>query len=132
MSIDHAARTRPAVLFPFDVLELKGVDLRDLPMRERKKRLRNSRAPGRVRVVGEFERDGVSLSRLAAKKGIEGVIAKRADSPYRAGRSFDWMTSSDSRSTKIARSGMRNRTQRTRCQGSIAGVSVGGGDNERA
>jgi ATP-dependent DNA ligase len=33
----------------------------------------------------------VSLFRLAAENGIEGVVAKRADSPYRAGRSFDWI-----------------------------------------
>jgi hypothetical protein len=41
--------------------------------------------------VDHVECDGVSLFQLAAENGIEGIMAKRANSPYRAGRSFDWI-----------------------------------------
>jgi len=41
--------------------------------------------------VDHVERDGVSSFQLAAENGIEGIMAKRANSPYRAGRSFDWI-----------------------------------------
>jgi bifunctional non-homologous end joining protein LigD len=92
ISIEHAARTRPAVLYAFDLLELKGKDMRELPLIKRKKSLQKAIAPAkRILPVGHFERDGVTLFRLAAEKGIEGIVAKRADSPYRAGRSFDWI-----------------------------------------
>jgi ATP-dependent DNA ligase len=59
---------------------------------KRKKSLQKAIASAkRILAVGHFERDGVTLFRLAAEKGLEGIVAKRADSPYRAGRSFDWI-----------------------------------------
>jgi bifunctional non-homologous end joining protein LigD len=92
ISIEHAARTSPAVLYAFDVLELKGQDLRERPLLKRKESLRKVVATAtRVRPVDHFVRDGITLFQLAAKNGIEGIVAKRADSPYKAGRSPDWI-----------------------------------------
>ena len=92
ISIDDASRKAPAVLYAFDVLELDGRDLRDLPLVQRKEALQKALARAeRILPVGHFDRDGVSLFQLAAQNGIEGILAKRADSPYRAGRSFDWI-----------------------------------------
>jgi bifunctional non-homologous end joining protein LigD len=88
-----AARTRVAVyLYVFDLLRLRGEDLRSLPVRERKARLRKAldfHDP--VRFTQHRNESGEELFREACRKGLEGVIAKRADSPYRSGRSRDWL-----------------------------------------
>jgi bifunctional non-homologous end joining protein LigD len=92
ISIEHAARTSPAVLYAFDLLEHKGKDLRERPLLKRKESLREAIATAtRIRAVDHFVRDGITLFQLAAKNGIEGIVAKRADSPYKAGRSPDWI-----------------------------------------
>jgi bifunctional non-homologous end joining protein LigD len=92
ISIEHAARTSPAVLYAFDLLELKGQDLRERPLLKRKESLRKAIAKAtRIRPVDHFVGDGITLFQLAAKNSIEGVVAKRADSPYKAGRSPDWI-----------------------------------------
>ena len=86
ISIDDASRKRPAVLYAFDVLELERIDRRDLPLMQRKEAVQKAVARAeRILPVGHFDQDGVSLFQLAAKNGIEGIVAKRADSPYRAG-----------------------------------------------
>jgi bifunctional non-homologous end joining protein LigD len=90
---DAARRTRVAVfLYAFDLLRLEGEDLRDLPLRERKSRLRRALSfHGPVRFSAHRNEHGEELFRDACRKGLEGVIAKRADSPYRGSRSRDWL-----------------------------------------
>jgi len=85
-------RERVAVfLYLFDVLRLDGEDLRELPLRERKARLRRAlRFEGAVRYTPHRNERGEEMFEEACRKGLEGVIAKRADSPYRATRSTDW------------------------------------------
>jgi len=81
------------VFIAFDLLYLDGKDLRPLPLIERKEelarliqRLRNVRFSEHV--VGE----GMAFFQAAAEKGLEGIIAKNAASPYREGsRSWDWL-----------------------------------------
>jgi bifunctional non-homologous end joining protein LigD len=81
----------PVFLYLFDVLRLDGEDLRELPLRERKARLRRAlRFDGAVRYTPHRNERGEELFEEACRKGLEGVIAKRADSPYRATRSSDW------------------------------------------
>jgi ATP-dependent DNA ligase len=63
----------------------------DLQQKRQKSLQKAIASAKRILAVGHFERDGVTLFRLAAEKGLEGIVAKRADSPYRAGRSFDWI-----------------------------------------
>jgi bifunctional non-homologous end joining protein LigD len=88
-----ARRTGVAVfLYVFDLLRHDGEDLRGLPLRERKSRLRRGLSfHGAVRFTPHRNERGEELFREACEKGLEGVIAKRADSPYRAGRSHDWL-----------------------------------------
>ena len=85
-------RERVAVfLYLFDALRLDGEDVRELPLRERKARLRGAlRFEGPVRYTPHRNERGEELFAEACRKGLEGVIAKRADSPYRATRSSDW------------------------------------------
>ena len=87
----RAALESPATLFAFDLLWLGGRDLRALPLRERK-RLLSEVVPrlGPLRYAEHLEARGRALFREVEARGLEGVVAKRADSPYRAGRSDDW------------------------------------------
>jgi bifunctional non-homologous end joining protein LigD len=76
----------------FDVLYLDGDDLRSRPLRERKRLLRdavNFTAP--LRFTPHRNTTGEDEYRKACARGDEGVIAKRADSPYTGGRSKDWL-----------------------------------------
>jgi bifunctional non-homologous end joining protein LigD len=86
-----AAVGRPATLFAFDLLSAGGLDLRPLPLSERKAVL-GALAPrlGPLRFADHLEREGVALYREATARGLEGVVGKRAAAPYRAGRSPDW------------------------------------------
>ena len=82
-------------LYLFDVMQLDGSDLRDLPLRQRKSRLRNSMTfDDPIRFCAHRNGgDGVGAAWLAhaCDKGWEGLIAKRADGPYTSGRSRDWL-----------------------------------------
>ena len=83
----------PMTYFAFDLLFLNGDDLRALPLIERKRRLKSlmgSDTP-RLRYVSYIERDGERMFKAAAEMGIEGVVGKRAESAYKAGRSRDWL-----------------------------------------
>jgi bifunctional non-homologous end joining protein LigD len=84
----------PVFLYLFDLPQHEGEDLRPRPLRERKARLRRALAfggPLRFNPHRNGEH-GEELYREACKKGLEGVVAKRADSPYLSGgRSRDWL-----------------------------------------
>ncbi len=84
----------PVFLYVFDLPRHEGEDLRRLPLRERKARLRRAldfRDPVRFTPHRNGEH-GEELYREACAKGLEGVIAKRADSAYLSGgRSRDWL-----------------------------------------
>jgi bifunctional non-homologous end joining protein LigD len=84
----------PVFLYLFDLPSHEGEDLRPLPLRERKARLRRALefgGPLRFNPHRNGEH-GEELYREACRKGLEGVMAKRANSPYRSGgRSRDWL-----------------------------------------
>src|SRR5271166_186714 len=85
-------RRVPVVYYLFDVLYADGADLRPLPLIERKERLRELLAfADPLRCTTHRDRDGVAYWEQACRQGWEGLIAKRADAPYRAGRSRDWL-----------------------------------------
>lgn len=88
----HTSRIEPAVLFAFDLLWLKGEDLRKLPLLERKVRLKELlRRSKRVRYLNHIETEGERFFAAAAELELEGIVAKRADSPYPAGRTRNWL-----------------------------------------
>ena len=92
--LQQRARKRvPVFLYVFDLPRHGGEDLRALPLRRRKARLRGAldfHGPVRFNPHRNGEH-GEELYRDACQKGLEGVIAKRADSPYVSGRSRDWL-----------------------------------------
>jgi bifunctional non-homologous end joining protein LigD len=91
--LQRRGKERVAVLlYLFDMMRHEGADLRELPLRERKSRLRRAlRFEDPIRFTVHRNESGEQLFEEACRKGLEGVIAKRADSPYRATRSRDWL-----------------------------------------
>jgi bifunctional non-homologous end joining protein LigD len=91
--LQRRARLDVAVyLYLFDVLHVAGHDTTGLPARSRKGLLRRSLDfHGRLRFLPHRNEDGEALFQDACKRGLEGLIAKRADSPYVHGRSRDWL-----------------------------------------
>jgi bifunctional non-homologous end joining protein LigD len=81
-------------LYAFDVLALDGDDLRRLPLSMRKTNLARllARRPDGIFVapfgLGEI---GPDLFRAACDMGLEGLVSKRRDRPYQAGRSKHWI-----------------------------------------
>ncbi len=79
--------TGTLALVAFDLLELDGEPLIDLPLAERRARLEELVIPGAgsVSVSPQFD-DGDALLAVAREQGLEGVVAKRLDSRYQPGR----------------------------------------------
>jgi bifunctional non-homologous end joining protein LigD len=87
-------RTHVTVFFYiFDVLWLDGHDVRALPLRTRKRLLRDALRfeDKALRFSTHRNRDGEAFFAEACRKGWEGLVAKRADSPYTSKRSKDWL-----------------------------------------
>ena len=84
-------------LYLFDVLHRDGWDLRGLPLSLRKEVLVALVPPGvppgqdYIRVSDHLEGITDQVRRTACSMGLEGIICKRSDGPYRAGRSRDWL-----------------------------------------
>jgi bifunctional non-homologous end joining protein LigD len=82
------------VYFVFDAPFLEGLDLRQLPLRERKQRLRKALAKsktGSVRFSDDLTGSAQEVLEHACKLGLEGLIGKRADSVYVCGRTKSWI-----------------------------------------
>ena len=88
----RAAIESPATLYVFDLLAFAGYDLRKLPLVKRKEILQKVLPQtGPLRYSEHFEKNGEALYEQVVKLGLEGIMAKKADSPYRSGRSGDWL-----------------------------------------
>ncbi|HSJ96012.1 MAG TPA: DNA polymerase ligase N-terminal domain-containing protein, partial [Myxococcota bacterium] len=88
---ERAAVEQPAVLYAFDLLGFGDRDLRPLPLARRRELLTALLpGPGPLRVSDAFADDGAAVFAAATRLGFEGVVAKRADAPYRAGRGPAW------------------------------------------
>jgi bifunctional non-homologous end joining protein LigD len=89
------ANSKDLVFFAFDLLFAEGVDLRKLPLIDRKDRLRAllnaARAPKRtIRYVDHLETAGDAVLRSACSMHFEGIVSKRLDAPYETGRGGSW------------------------------------------
>ena len=83
----------PLVYYPFDLLYLAGVSLRQTPLTQRKSLLGQALVPGEaVRPVEYVEGSGEAFFEAATALGLEGMLAKRKDSNYEpAARSAAWL-----------------------------------------
>ena len=91
-SFQRLGRLGKVYFYVFDVLEAEGQDVRGLPLLERKRLLRELVKPhGPIRLTPYRREKGIALYEEACRRGWEGLIAKRADSPYVGKRSRDWL-----------------------------------------
>ena len=82
----------PVTFFAFDLLAVDDFDVRPLPLTSRKEVLDKLLPPaGLIRRLDYFEGEGEALYQQVQKLGLEGIMAKKADSPYRRGRCSCWL-----------------------------------------
>jgi bifunctional non-homologous end joining protein LigD len=89
-------KTDDLIFYAFDLLFADGMDLRRLPLGERKaqlKELLEARGKGKaklIRYVEHFETGGDAILQSACKLSLEGIVSKKLSAPYRSGRSENW------------------------------------------
>ena len=81
------------IYYVFDILYLNGYDLKDLPLTERREILkRNLPKEGIIRLSEDFDTTATKFLTSASKMGMEGIMAKKADSTYVEGeRTREWL-----------------------------------------
>lgn len=93
----EAGRSEDMVFMAFDLIYLDGVDIRAAPLGERKALLKTlldqGRTSKRLRYSAHVQGDGGAVLRQACGLGLEGIVSKHADRPYRSGRNGDWVKS---------------------------------------
>ncbi len=93
---EHIDTPHPAIrYFLFDLLSLDGVDLRKKPLKERRAllaKLMSGRGVSNWLVYADYvEGSGLEFFAQACEAGLEGIVSKRANAPYRSGRGKDWL-----------------------------------------
>jgi bifunctional non-homologous end joining protein LigD len=97
--IAAADQSAPVVFCCFDLLHFAGIDLRKRPYRDRRRYLAQCLLPSPLVQLVHTADDGVALQAAALASGFEGVIGKRKDSRYEAGRrSTSWLKVKPTRS----------------------------------
>jgi bifunctional non-homologous end joining protein LigD len=93
----------PSTFYAFDLLAAEGFDARPLPLIARKKLL-ESFVPkvGAIRYLDHIETKGEKFHTQVSSMGLEGIIAKKADEKYRAGRSPHWLKIKAERTAEFA------------------------------
>jgi bifunctional non-homologous end joining protein LigD len=82
------------VMFAFDLLFVDGDDVRRLPLFERREKLRKlipTDPRGAIHFSDHYEGEGADLFNRACTMGLEGIVSKRALSPYKSGPSKFWL-----------------------------------------
>jgi bifunctional non-homologous end joining protein LigD len=92
LEVRRAAVEAPATLYVFDLPAFEGFDVRPLPLAKRKAVLEKLLPrSGPLKFSEHFETKGEALYEQVVRLGLEGIMAKKADSVYRAGRSPNWL-----------------------------------------
>jgi bifunctional non-homologous end joining protein LigD len=98
-------RDRDVILFAFDLIELQGADWRQRKLGERKMRLASllARRPDAIQFAEHLDDDGALVFTHACRMGLEGIVSKRIDAPYRSGPSKVWLKSKNPASEAVRR-----------------------------
>jgi bifunctional non-homologous end joining protein LigD len=86
-------RTRGACVYAFDLMEWRGRDIREQPLVQRRAQLEAVLKRGSSRLIRfseSFPDAGVLLAECA-RRGLEGIVSKRKDAPYRSGMRSGWI-----------------------------------------
>jgi bifunctional non-homologous end joining protein LigD len=89
----ESGKTDTLRFFAFDLLAEGTRDWRPQPLHERKARLKAllAKAPEAISYVEHFDASGETILKSACQMGLEGVVSKRLDAPYQAGRGRNWV-----------------------------------------
>ncbi len=88
----RAAAELPATYYAFDLLAVEGYDVRPLPLLRRKELLADLLPTvGPIRYSDHVAEQGEALYARIGEMGLEGIVGKRSDAPYRGGRSALWI-----------------------------------------
>jgi bifunctional non-homologous end joining protein LigD len=83
-------KTEKLIFFAFDLLFAEGMDLRRLPLGERKAQLKEllgaRKKAKQIEYVEHFEADGDAILESASKLSLEGIVSKKLNAPYHSGR----------------------------------------------
>jgi bifunctional non-homologous end joining protein LigD len=92
LEIRRAAVELPATFYAFDLIAFEDFDVRPLPLVRRKDLLKGVvPALGILRYLDHIETEGEEFLEQVTAMGLEGIVAKKSDSPYRKGRSDKWL-----------------------------------------
>ncbi len=91
--IERATKNCPVTFIAFDLIYLDGQQLCSLPLEKRKELLEEVVVPSHnVHVSPVVPEEGIALSKAAAERGLEGIVAKKLGCPYRPGKRVrDWL-----------------------------------------
>src|SRR5215204_216192 len=86
-------KSQRLIYHAFDLLYLNGDDLRRAPLLQRKQSLKRllNRGPPTLVYVDFLQGDGPTVFEHACRMGLEGIVAKQLDTPYRSGRQDSWI-----------------------------------------
>ena len=126
--IAQADRATPTVFFCFDLLHFAGVDVRSAPYADRRRWLEECLLSSPCVQLVHAEENGEALYHAALASGFEGVIAKRKDSRYEAGRrSLAWVKVKPTKSAEFVVGGMtRGKRSRAALGALLLGYWEGG------
>ena len=119
-----AGRQDRFLYYVFDILYCEGADLRAVPLLDRKKLLQEIVAggptPSVIRFAEHIAEHGQTMFEHACRLGLEGIVSKRRDLPYRAGRGDHWLKRKCVNSQELVIVGYVPSTTSKRSVGSIA------------
>ena len=104
-ALHSQARDADVFLYAFDILELDGKDLRRERLETRKGKLAKTlrRVKDGILLNEHIEDDGELVFEHACRLGLEGIIAKRIDAPYKSGRCKSWIKVKNPKSPAMLR-----------------------------
>jgi bifunctional non-homologous end joining protein LigD len=126
-----AGRSDDMTFVAFDLLYLNGVDIRDALLAARKDLLQaivaRTSEPDRLRYSAHLTQAGRDVLEGACRLGLEGIISKRIDRPYRSGRGRDWLKSKCIQTDEFVIGGYVASTVDARAVGALALGTFEGG-----
>lgn len=98
-------RDMDVTMVAFDIIELRGQEVADETLAQRKRRLHGllHHERGGIILNEHMVQDGAKVFSLACKMGLEGIVSKRLDAPYRSGPSKTWLKTKNPLSEAVLR-----------------------------
>ena len=115
--------------YAFDLLHMNGVDLHSRTLLERKALLKDlfGKAPAEIQYSEHFVETGEQVLQHACHLALEGIVSKRADAPYRSGRTDAWLKSKCVKEQELVIGGY---TEQPKHPGALGALLIGYFEND--